>query len=74
LATLSIDGSSAVISAPLHDELGADSGVVYYFETSGTTWNEGGRLIPSDGAAGLHDLGVGRKAGPAWFDDLHKQG
>ena len=47
-----LSGDTAVIGAPFDDDKGADSGSVYVFTRSGTTWTQQVKLTASDGAAG----------------------
>jgi hypothetical protein len=46
-----LDGDTAIIGAPLDDDNGVDSGSVYIFIRTGTTWTQEAKLLPSDGAA-----------------------
>jgi hypothetical protein len=48
----SIDGDTALVGTWKDDDNGADSGSVYVFVRSGTTWMQQAKLLPSDGAAG----------------------
>ena len=48
----SIDGDTALIGVYKDDDNGADSGSVYVFVRSGTTWTQQAKLLPLDGAAG----------------------
>jgi hypothetical protein len=45
-----IDEDTALIGAPYDDDHGANSGSVYVFTRTGTTWTEQAKLVPSDGA------------------------
>ncbi len=47
----SIDGDTVVISASYDDDNSFDSGSVYVFTRSGTTWTQEAKLTPTDGAA-----------------------
>jgi hypothetical protein len=47
-----LDGDTVLIGANGDDDNGADSGSVYVFTRSGTTWTEQQKLLASDGAAG----------------------
>lgn len=49
---VAIDGDVVVVSAPLADHLGADSGAVYVFRRIGGTWEEEMVLHPADTVAG----------------------
>jgi len=46
------DGDAALIGAWNDDDNGVDSGSVYVFTRTGTTWTQQAKLLPSDGAAG----------------------
>jgi hypothetical protein len=48
-AALSDDGNTAIISAPVEDPLGVNSGAAYIFTRSGTTWTEQAKITASDG-------------------------
>lgn len=50
--SLAIDGNVAVIGAPFHEGVGANSGEAYVFEWNGKTWSQTARLTASDAAAG----------------------
>jgi len=50
--TCSLSGDTALISAPFDDDNGVDSGSVYVFTRTGTTWTQQAKLLTSDGAAG----------------------
>lgn len=50
--SVAISGNTTVISSRLDDDKGADSGAVYIFIRSGTTWTEQQKLTASDGADG----------------------
>ena len=49
---ISLEGDTAFIGAGNDDDNGVDSGSVYLFTRSGTTWTEQQKLLASDGAAG----------------------
>ena len=49
--TCSLSGDTALISAPFHDDKGADSGSAYVFTRTGTTWTQQTKLLASDGRA-----------------------
>ncbi|NNF57919.1 MAG: T9SS type A sorting domain-containing protein [Rhodothermaceae bacterium] len=49
---ISGDGQYAVVGAYLDDDDGADSGSIYIFARTGTTWTEQAKLTASDAAAG----------------------
>ncbi len=44
-------GDTALVGAPLDDDLGTDSGSAYVFERTGTTWTQPKKLTAADGAA-----------------------
>jgi hypothetical protein len=48
---LSVSGNVAVVGAPLHDDIGANSGSAYVYRFDGTTWVEEQKLTASDAAA-----------------------
>ena len=48
---VAINGDTAVISAPLDDDNGNDSGSAYVFTRTGALWSEQAKLLASDGAA-----------------------
>jgi hypothetical protein len=48
---VSLDENTALISALYDDDNGADSGSVYVYTRTGTTWNEEAKLLAFDGAA-----------------------
>jgi hypothetical protein len=50
--SVAIDGNTAVIGAYQNDSNGADSGAVYVFQLSGSTWVQQQKLIASDGYPG----------------------
>lgn len=47
-----ISGDVAILGAKYDDDNGADSGSAYVFRDNGVNWNEDGKLLPADGAAG----------------------
>jgi len=49
---VSISNHTAMVGAPNDDDAGKDSGSVYVFEQIGGTWQEAGKLAPSDHEAG----------------------
>jgi len=49
---ISLAGDTALIGAGDDDDNGVDSGSVYVFTRSGTTWTQQTKLLASDGAAG----------------------
>ncbi len=49
--SVAVSGGSAVVGAYLVDGMGADSGSVYTFSRSGTTWTQQAKILPADGAA-----------------------
>ncbi|MCX6662571.1 MAG: FG-GAP repeat protein [Euryarchaeota archaeon] len=73
-ATVSLSGDTAFIAAEYDDDNGNDSGSVYVFTRSGTTWTQQQKLLPSDGEAGDNfggsvSLSDGTVLIGAWFDD-----
>ena len=50
--SVAVDGDTVVIGAYHDDDRGTDSGSVYVFTRSGTTWTQQAKLNASDGAAG----------------------
>ncbi len=51
-ATVSIDGEVAMIGAFRDDDNGGDSGAVYVFDFSGSSWSETQKITAADGANG----------------------
>jgi hypothetical protein len=51
---VAVDGDTAVVSAPLHDHQGNDSGSAYVYVRDGDAWVEKAELLPSDGQQGDH--------------------
>jgi hypothetical protein len=49
---VALDGDTAFIAACYDDDMGTDSGSVYVFTRTGTTWTEQQKLTASDGSAG----------------------
>ena len=49
--SVAISGDTVVVGAPRDDDAGFDSGSVYVFVRSGTTWTEEAKLTASDAAA-----------------------
>ncbi len=49
---VSVDGDTAVVGAPFNDDAGTDSGSVYVFVRTGSTWTQQAKLVASDAAAG----------------------
>ena len=49
--SVATDGQTIVVGAPLHDEMGPESGAAYVFEQIGDRWREAARLLPDDGEA-----------------------
>ena len=49
--SVSLSGDTALIGARYDDDKGANSGSVYVFTRSGTTWTQQTKLVASDGAA-----------------------
>lgn len=50
--SIALWGDTAIIGAALDDANGEDSGSVYVFTRSGTTWRQHSKLVARDGAAG----------------------
>lgn len=50
-SSVSLDGDTAIIGAPFDDDNGIDSGSVYVFTRTGSTWTQQAKLLASDGAA-----------------------
>ncbi|MEX0785839.1 MAG: FG-GAP repeat protein [Dehalococcoidia bacterium] len=50
--SVSLSGDTALVSALLDDDNGADSGSAYVFQRSGGVWSEQAKVTASDGAAG----------------------
>ena len=48
--SVAVDADTAVVGAPLTDDLGSNSGSAYVFLRSGTTWTQQQKLTASDGA------------------------
>jgi hypothetical protein len=48
--SVSVDGDTALVGAPTHDDGGMDTGSAYVFVRSGTTWTEEQKLGPSNPA------------------------
>jgi hypothetical protein len=51
-SSVSLSGDTAFIGAQWDDDNGVDSGSVYVFTRSGTTWTQQQKLLAPDGAAG----------------------
>ena len=49
--SVSINGDTAIVGAPLKDDNGDNSGSAYVFTRIGTNWSQQAKLIPNDGAA-----------------------
>lgn len=49
---VALSGNFLAIGAPLHDELGTDSGAVYVYKYAGGSWSLNRKLTASDGNAG----------------------
>jgi hypothetical protein len=49
---VAILGDVIVVGSPFHDDKGADSGTIFIWERSGTTWTESAKILASDGQAG----------------------
>ncbi len=54
---VALDGDTAVCGSPLSDAAGADSGAVYVYVRSGSTWTLQQKIVPADAQAG-DDFGV----------------
>ncbi len=50
--SVSISGDYVVVGARFVDDNGSNSGSVYVFKRSGTTWSQEAKLLPDDGATG----------------------
>jgi hypothetical protein len=50
--SVSVSGDTIVIGAPYDDEKGDDSGAVYVFVRSGSSWRRQAKITADDGAAG----------------------
>jgi len=50
--SVALAGDTAVISAIFEDDKGSESGSIYLFVRSGTTWSQQQKLVASDGGAG----------------------
>ena len=50
--SLSADGNTCAVGAHVDDDKGDNSGSVYIYTRSGTTWTQQAKLVPADGAAG----------------------
>jgi len=48
---IALNGDTALVGAPRDDDRGTDSGSVYVFTRSGTSWSQQAKLTASDGAA-----------------------
>jgi protocatechuate 3,4-dioxygenase beta subunit len=46
---IALEGDVALVGAPLHDASGTNSGAVYVFERSGSSWNQEAKITASDG-------------------------
>ena len=49
--SVSIAGNTAFVGVPGANEFGTNSGIVYEFIRTGTTWSQTAKLLPTDGAA-----------------------
>jgi len=72
--TASIEGDTALIGAVGDDDNGANSGSVYVYIRTGTTWIQQAKLLPSDGAPEEQfgeDVDIEGDVAliGAWFDD-----
>jgi hypothetical protein len=50
--SVSLDGNTALVSAPDDDDNGDIAGSAYVFTRTGTTWSQQAKLLASDGAGG----------------------
>ena len=50
--SIGISGETIAVGSAQDDDNGADSGSVYIYDRSGTTWTQTAKLKPSDGATG----------------------
>jgi hypothetical protein len=48
-----IDGDTVIVSAPRDDDLGSDSGAIYVFTRSGTTWTQQQKVVASENTSGM---------------------
>ncbi|WP_255170519.1 right-handed parallel beta-helix repeat-containing protein [Natrononativus amylolyticus] len=48
---VALDGDTALVSAPYHDENGEDAGATYVFVRDGESWSQEAKLVAEDGAA-----------------------
>ena len=48
--SVSVDGDTAIVGSPRDDDNGLDSGSARVFTRSGSSWTEGLKLLPEDGA------------------------
>ena len=51
-AALAIDGDMALVASEWDDDKGTDSGAVFVFRCTGSSWQRVQKLVPSDGQAG----------------------
>lgn len=49
---VSVKGNTIVVGASMHDTVAADSGAVYLFTRTGTSWTEQAQVLPSDAHLG----------------------
>ncbi len=50
--SIAIDADTLAVGVPYRDDQGTDSGGVYVFVRSGTSWSQQAKLLPAGGAAG----------------------
>ena len=72
--SVSISGDYAVVGARLDDDNGTNSGSVYVFKRTGTSWAQEAKLLASDGAANdqfgvLVSISGDYAVVGAWWDD-----
>jgi hypothetical protein len=56
-AAVTVFGNTVMVGAPLHDASAPDSGAVYVFERSGTTWTELTKLVGTSGFSQFDNFG-----------------
>jgi hypothetical protein len=52
--TLEVEGDTLVSGVRHRSEFGSDSGAVYVFQRSGSSWPQAQKIVPADGALGDH--------------------
>ena len=69
---VSLSGDTALISAMIDDDLGAESGSAYIFQRNGQVWSEQQKLFASDGTAGdRYGISVSIDANTALIGSFH---